>query len=125
MKPSVAINAAHTSVKIRKMVCKARRPGRNSTARIQTEKIHSRLTAVIYISANVQLRECGKAWESGHEPGTYAAHAEGCDGNPAFSVESVEGEDGWNQRAHDIWIDGPMREEKIVPSLLHDPWARW
>lgn len=124
MNPSVLRDAAHAGMEVREVISLARHPGCGSAAGVEAEKIDTGLSAVCHIGADVEFRERGEAGQLREPAGTNAAHVEGRDCDPALLVEGMEFECGWDERAHDLRIDGPVREEKIVPGLLHDPGTR-
>ncbi len=111
----------HCRMKIGQVVERTRRPDRRKIACIEAEKIHSRLAAVGYISAYVQLRKTGEAGQRRKSASANAAHMKWDHSRPALPIESIERKLCRNERPHRSLRHRPVRKEQIVPSLRHHP----
>ncbi len=80
--------------------------------------------ALTHVGAQVELREGAGAGHRRQAVDADAVHAEGDYTEPAGAVEGVDDQVGGQGGLNGGDGHGPVREEKIVPALLHGPGAR-
>src|SRR5579859_6434703 len=113
----------HCGIEIGQMKEFARCPYGGKVGGIETEEVNARLASAGHVGANVEFGEPGKAGQRGNHAGTNSAHPEGNDADPALALESIERQPGRYQGAEPLRRKRPVREQKIVPGLLHNPRA--
>jgi hypothetical protein len=119
--------AIHRSMEIWQVIKRPRSRDRKVAGDIQAKKINSRLTSVGHVGPHVQFGETRETWHSRQPASPDTAHPERNDTDPALCVECIQHQAFRNQWTEFCKGNRPMREQKIVPGLLHDPGAttRW
>src|SRR5438270_8407926 len=113
----------HSGMEIRQVIEGASSPDRKVAGDIQAEKINSSLASVAHIGPHVKFGEVRETWHSRQPATADSAHPERNDTDPALSVKGVEPQALRNQWTESCEGNRPMREQKIVPGLLHNPRA--
>src|SRR5437762_4229296 len=108
-------------MEIRQVIKRASPPHREVAGNIQAEKINSRLVSVRHVSSQVKFGETREPWHRRQPASPDTAHPERNDADPALSVEDVQNQLRRDKRSQLCEGNRPMREQKIVPGLLHDP----
>src|SRR5262249_53915283 len=92
--------------------------------RIQAEKINARLAAERHIGSYIEFRKARKPRHRRQPAPAYAAHAKWHHADPSLTLEKIERQLSWNQRARVFGRDRPVSKQKIVPGLRHHPRPR-
>src|SRR5258708_13152607 len=108
-------------MKIRQVVERASGPDCGKIGRVETEEIHARLAAEGYIGAHVKLGEAREPRERRQPTSANTAHVKGRNADPALTIKGVESKLFRDERVHHRGGNGPMRDQQLVPDLLHHP----
>ncbi len=113
----------HLRVEVRQKERLARRPYRQHIARVQAEEPHARLVVGGNVGPHVQFGKGRNPRHCGGEARSDVTHPERHDPHPRLSVDHVQRQPRWDARSQHIRIDGPVREDQLVPRLSHCPGA--
>ena len=119
--PSRILRTTHPRKKIRQMKERSRAPHRNRIRRIQTKKPHARLSIPHHISPHIQFRKPRKPRNRRDPSHPHTRHAKWRHAQPRLPVKCIYLQPPRNHRTQCLHRHRPVREQQMVPLLLHDP----
>src|SRR5437870_12183503 len=108
-------------MEIRKLIETPRCPHCRTMCRVQAEEVDTRFIADSDIGANIQFRKSRKSGKRRQAVRMDVTHVKRRDAHPAAALESIEGQVARNKPPQGASINGPVREEQIMPCLRHHP----
>ena len=96
---------------------------RDGVVHVEAEEEDARAAPVGHVGAHVELGEARRAHHGRAPSEAHRLHAEGNHPNERPAFEEVGLERCRYQPAGDVRVEGPVREEELVPALADDPAA--
>jgi hypothetical protein len=119
--PGIVMAHCHLCRVIRQAITQTRRPACQTASGIEAQEKDPGLAAIGDVGADIHLGKCGNSREGRRSAQSNSAHVKGSNRQPAPSLELIEGEGRRNQGSESFRRNRPVREQKIVPGLPHDP----